>query len=188
MVLWDSKGTVLPEVGEVGEASTFNYSTCNPDQCTSTNGFFGQDCIAGSQTEACSCGGGLSAKQLYAWPVHSVWNTQKGQMDNFYEYTCCEEQLDSTGEDCGDYDEYDAWLKKLITTIVYSVIGGCCCLAGLGAGIFFLCAAKNKPPHVGDIENNNNNTSHVNGIEVHSPSAVEQTSFTDKSGPPSYSQ
>ena len=176
MVLWDSKGTVLPEVGEVGEASNFNYSTCNPDQCTSTNGFSGTDCIAGSIFEACSCGGGLSAKQLYAWPVHSVYYDDI--VENFYEYTCCEEQLDSTGEDCGEYDPDAAAITKLITTIVYSVIGGCCCLAGLGAGIFFLFFNKPK----GGIENNNN------GIEVHSSSIVEQTSFTDKSGPPSYSQ
>ena len=136
------------EAVDVGEA--FDYSECDNSQCTSTDGWFGQDCWAGSLGEGCTCGGELSAKATGA----TAWAYDSSGGTTHYEYTCCPAQSASTGEFCGDYDPA---LAKTIGIIVAAVVGTCFGCGLLGTLIFFVCYAKQHQNVTGPSQNVNNN-------------------------------
>lgn len=94
---------------------------CSPKFCTSPNGMGGTDCMAGSDTEPCSCSEGRSAK--------TTGKTEFFEGKTYYEYTCC--TSGGEGEECGDYKSW-TWLFILIVVLlvlvcVGCIIGGICC-------------------------------------------------------------
>jgi hypothetical protein len=73
-----------------------SWAGCTAAQCTSPDGKGGNDCLAGSPWQPCTCSQGLLARLTGPSLVYK---------DNrFYEYTCCPSDSPNTaGETCGDY-------------------------------------------------------------------------------------
>lgn len=88
--------------------------------------FGGQyDCQAGSSTERCKCSRGR-AKLLGQTSTDAEGTTT-------YAYTCCENDPDTVGEECGDCCVPD------VVGIIVGVVMGVCCLCCVVAGIVAAC-------------------------------------------------